>query len=331
MLLFVLLAAASLSADIRLAGVFGDRMVLQRDQPIPVWGWAEPNENVEVSLAGKVATATADDNGRWRVELDPLPAGGPHELVISGKNKQTLVDVLIGEVWLCSGQSNMAMTVARSQDFETEKGLADFPQIRMITIAKNSQPEIQTDCKGDWQIASPQTVGGFSATAWFFGRKLHQELDVPIGLINSSWGGTDIAAWTSESAQREMKPLAGLLDALDGQAKGYSAEQAEATYQAQLKQWNQRQQEGKKVGRKPRKQADPKFNQNRPANLFNGMIHPLVPYGIRGAIWYQGERNSKSLENGQLYAIQLQTMIGDWRAQLGQGISVHYGSASQLS
>jgi len=306
-------------ADIRLPGVFADHMVVQRDQSIPVWGWGDSGEEVTVQLGRSSKSVTTNPDGRWMVKLDPLAAGGPHELKVSGKNTLKVDDVLVGEVWLCSGQSNMAMTVSRSLNFDKEQTQADFPDIRMFKVGSNSQPEIKDDCKGEWQIASADSVGSFSATAWFFGRKLHKELNVPIGLINSSWGGTDIAAWTSRSAQQKVPAIASKMDLYDKQAASYSAAQAEEKFQAQLKAWEQRKADGKKVGRKPRKQADPRLNQNRPSNLFNGMINPLVPYAIRGAIWYQGERNSKTIADGTLYADQLKTMIADWRYRWEQG------------
>lgn len=317
--LILLLVCSPAFADVKLAGVFGDHMVLQRDQPVPIFGWSEPGDTITVTLGEKTATATANGNGRWLAKLDPLPAGGPHKLTVKGKNTVVVNDVLVGEVWLCSGQSNMAMTVARSNDFEKEKTLANHPQIRMFKTAANARPHKQDDCKGDWKIASADTVGSFSATAWFFGRKLHKELDVPIGLINSSWGGTDIAAWTSKKVQLTNDVLAKKMAAFDENGKNYSVEKAEQQHKNALKRWQDRKAAGEKGGRRPRKQVDPMRNQNRPSNLFNGMIHPLIPYAIRGAIWYQGERNSKSIENGQLYAAQLKLMINDWRKRWNQG------------
>lgn len=310
-------------APLKLAGVFGDHMVLQRDQPIPIWGWASAGNEVTVALGDIKAKTKADDQGKWMVKLNSLPAGGPHELVIQGNQKVTVSDVMVGEVWLCSGQSNMAWKVSQSQDFEKEKGLANHPKIRMMTVDKNATPEIQQDCSGKWIVASPETVGNFSASAWFFGRKLHKELDIPIGLINSSWGGTDVAAWTSGSAQEKNETLNQMMDKFDENAKRYDPEKAKQRFETALEKWNvttkKRKAQGKKQTRKPRLQADPMVNQNRPSNLFNGMINPLVPYGIRGAIWYQGERNAKTIEGGQLYSDQLNMLITDWRTRWGIG------------
>ncbi len=306
-------------AELKVAGVFGDNMVLQRDQPIPVWGWAAAGQEVSVSLAGKTVRGQAGEDGQWNCMLDSLDAGGPYELVVEGQGKVSFSDVWVGEVWLCSGQSNMAMTVERAQDFEKEKTLADIPSIRMMTVKKRSSADVQRDCEGQWVVASPETVGKFSATAWFFGRKLQAELGVPVGLINSSWGGTDIAAWTSADVQRGDKALAPMMADFDKRAQSYDAEKAKAAFETALEQWKEKKASGKKPGRKPRLRKDPMVDQNRPSNLFNGMIHPVIPYGIRGAIWYQGERNSKTIRAGKLYALQLATMIKDWRGRWGVG------------
>ncbi len=315
----LLLCDASLRAEVKLAGVFGDHMVLQREVSVPVWGWAEPEEVVTVVIAGQSKQTTADASGKWMVKLDAMSAGGPFTLTASGGDKVTVGDVLVGEVWLCSGQSNMAMTVSRAKDFDKEQQNADFPQIRHFKTAAHATPEMQADCAGSWSVCSSETVGGFSATAYFFGRKLHQELKVPVGLINSSWGGTDVAAWTSLPAQQAVDAIVPKLEAFDATIAAYDRDEAKAAYEAALAAWEKRaaaaKTAGKPVPRKPRLLGDPRVDQNRPANLFNGMIHPLIPYAIRGATWYQGERNSHSIEDGVLYATQLNTLITDWRTR----------------
>jgi sialate O-acetylesterase len=312
-------AYAQEDSSLRVAGVFGDNMVLQREKPIPVWGWADSGQAIKVTLEGKSTEAKADKNGKWLVELEPMSAGGPYELTVAGKKEISFANVMVGEVWLCSGQSNMAMTVQRSQDFDNEKELADLPDVRMMTVDRVTSPNVKDDCAGSWTVASPKTVGNFSATAWFFGQKLHQELGVPVGLINSSWGGTDVAAWTSSDAQKQHEVLAEKMLAFDKSGESYDAAQAKSNFELAIKRWEEKKAAGEKPGRKPRLRTDPMVNQNRPSNLFNSMIHPLIPYGIRGAIWYQGERNSKSIAAGQLYALQLKTMITDWRKRWSVG------------
>ncbi|MEM9940648.1 MAG: sialate O-acetylesterase [Planctomycetota bacterium] len=300
----------------KLAGIFGDHMVLQRDRPIPIWGWGKVGSKVSLKLGTTETATTVDSDGKWLAELTAMPAGGPYELTVTQLGQSlNRSDILIGEVWLCSGQSNMAMTVSRCQDFDNEKSLANIPSIRMMTVAKNASPDIELDCKGAWEIASPDTVGSFSGTAWFFGRKLHEELDVPIGLINSSWGGTDVAAWTSLKVQKSNPNLNAKFEAYESTVKNYDEEKSNQRFEKSLADWLQKKKNNEKVGRRPRKPINPLVNQNRPSNLFNGMIHPLIPYGIRGAIWYQGERNSKTIASGELYEVQLKTMIQDWRSR----------------
>ncbi|MBC8354078.1 MAG: sialate O-acetylesterase [Planctomycetes bacterium] len=313
----------SLQAEVQLAGVFGDHMVLQRESEVPVWGWADPMETVTVTIDGQSKQATADASGKWMITLDALSAGGPHSLTASGSNKVTISDVLVGEVWLCSGQSNMAMTVGRAKDFDKERQNANFPQIRHFKTAAHATPEPQDDCSGSWSVCSADTVGDFSATAYFFGRKLHQDLNVPIGLINSSWGGTDVAAWTSLPAQQAVDTIVPKLNAFDATIAAHDPVKVQAANDKALASWKKRADAAKAAGkptpRRPRLVGDPRVNQNRPANLFNGMIQPLIPYAIRGATWYQGERNSHSIEDGVLYGTQLNTLITDWRSRWKQG------------
>ena len=323
-LLTVLLFVSTSLGEIRFAGIFSDHMVLQREQKVPVWGWGDVGEEVVVTMKGNSVGAKTDKNGRWEVQLPAMMAGGPFEIAAQGKTGAKISDVYVGEVWLCSGQSNMAMTVARSLDFEKEQQAADFPLIRQFKVAANATPEQQSDCGGAWAVCNSETVGGFSAAAYFFARKLHQDLKVPVGIINSSWGGTDVAAWTSLKVQKEVSPLSKLIDAFDVNVDSWDAKSAEDKYQKALAAHKARVAQAKAAGknpprRGPRKPTNPANDQNRPANLFNGMIHPLVRYSIRGAIWYQGERNSKTIESGQLYETQLNLMITDWRSRWQQG------------
>ena len=315
-------------AEVKPAHLFRDHMVLQRDQAIPVWGWADPGEKITVKLHEQTKTVTTDSKGKWKLSLAAMKAGGPFSMSI---NRLAIKDVLIGEVWLCSGQSNMAMPVQGAENFETEKGLAKFPLIRHFKTAANASPQMAEDCGGDWVLCSPETAGRFSAAAYFFGRKLHQELNVPIGLINSSWGGTDICAWTSLPPQKKLPATAALVKIWEDKVGGENSQDHQgkfkkqmADYERKLNQYKAARKAGKvkkgaKAPRKPRMGTSMAKNQNRPANLFNGMIHPLIPYGIRGAIWYQGERNSKTIESAYLYRKQLPMMIKDWRTRWDQG------------
>ncbi len=321
LLVLGLLAAPGL-ADVRLPGFFNDHMVVQRDMNVPVWGWADAGEKVTVKLGGQEKTTTADDQGKWKVALDAMQAGGPLELTVSGKNTITIADVLVGEVWICSGQSNMAMTVSRSKDFEQEKAAAKLPQIRMVTIPRVPAETPQDNCGGTWTVCSPETVGGFSATAYFFGRTLHQELDVPVGLINSSWGGTPVQAWTCLKCQQKEPQLASLLENWKQQIENYDPEKTQARYEKAVAAWKEKSAAAKAakkpVPRRPRAPVAPRTSPHRPANLFNGMITPLVPYALRGGIWYQGESNAGRY-NAKLYGLQLRLMINNWRRKWKQG------------
>jgi sialate O-acetylesterase len=320
--LLVLCTASLATAKVELPSFFSDHMVLQQQAPLPVWGWADPGERVTVTLGDRAATARADAAGKWQVALPELPAGGPHSLQVSGDNALQIQDVWIGEVWLCSGQSNMAMTVSRAADFEQEQAAADYPRIRMFTVDRTAAQTPQDRCQGTWQVCSPETVGGFSATAYFFGRTLHRELDVPVGLINASWGGTPVQAWTSLAAQQAVPEVQPILDGWQQQLDGFDAQQAQAAYEAQREAWRQRVTKAKQAGQQPpkapRPPEDPRTSPHRPANLYNGMIAPLAPYAIRGAIWYQGESNASRYEP-ILYGRQLATMIANWRQVWGQG------------
>jgi hypothetical protein len=232
-------------------------------------------------------------------------------------------DVLVGEVWLASGQSNMAWAVKSSRDFAREREAADHPRIRMFTVKRRAATEPASRCEGSWQRCAPDTVGAFSATAYFFGRKLHQELDVAVGLINSSWGGTAVEAWTSMEVQKHDPRLQAMLAPWRERVAAWDPEKASRDHERRLEQWKKRaaaaKATGKRAPRRPRKASDPARDRNRPANLYRGMIAPLIPYRIRGAIWYQGERNARSPASARLYRHQLPLLIADWRARWRQG------------
>lgn len=315
-------STVSLRADVRLPAIISDHMVLQAELPAPVWGWADPNEQVTVVFAGQSKSAAAAADGRWRITLDKLASTAePQTLTVRGNNSLTVNDVLIGEVWLGSGQSNMAKTVATCLDYEKERAAADLPRLRMFTVPRNPQPVAQADCKGTWVVSTPETVGGFSAAAYFFGRDLHKELRQPVGLIHSSYGGTTIEAWTSIPAQAKL-PMYKDVDARWSPqlAEPWDQAAADAQHQKRLalhkKAVVAAKAAGKTPPRAPRAPIDPRLDQNRPGNLFNGMIEPIIPYAFRGAIWYQGEANSARTYANK-YAIQLRTLIADWRTRFG--------------
>lgn len=326
-LLFPVAAFGSLigsaAADVRLPALFSDHMVLQREMAVPVWGWADPGEEVTVKISGQTHSTKADGDGKWKVTLEAMRGEEAVTMTVEGKNTVTIDDVLVGEVWLASGQSNMQMQVNASKDAQKEKAGAKFPQIRMFTVGRKAVEVPQDQCEGKWVVCSPETVGAFSATAYFFGRDLHSDLKVPVGLINASWGGTAIEAWTSLDVQQGKPEIAPILEQWKRKVEvPYDEAKAAERFEQQMKAWRKQAQkakaEGKRAPRQPQKPVNPRLHQNRPANLFNGMIAPLIPYAIRGGIWYQGEANAHN-NGGKRYGVQLPLMIADWRGRWGQG------------
>ncbi|MFV1965381.1 MAG: sialate O-acetylesterase [Pirellulaceae bacterium] len=311
---------AAARADVKLASIFGDHMVLQQGQANPVWGWADAGEEVTVSICGQSKKATPDDHGKWQVKLDPLAAGGPHDLTIAGKNKIVLTDVLVGEVWVCSGQSNMQFSVSSANDPDLEIKTAKFPQIRLISVPQVGTQEPQDDFNGQWQLCSPETVGDFSAVGFFFGRQLHQTLDVPIGLIDNAWGGSSCEAWVRRDLLRADEQYKPLLDRWIETERTFDYEKAMAAYQEKLKVWQETSRQAKEAGKpalaRPRAPRNTLAGQHRPANLYCGVLHPIIGYGIRGAIWYQGESNAgRAYQYRHLFPL----MIQNWRDEWGQG------------
>ena len=311
-LTLVMAFATSSKAEIRTSSIFGDSMVVQRDQPIRVWGWTQPQAKVEVSLADKSASGTANDSGRFDVKLPALPAGGPHEMKITaGSESKTFVDVLVGEVWVCSGQSNMAWSVSNSNDQDLETLAAKFPKIRLISVPQVGTQEPQDDFNGQWQACTPETVPGFSAVGYYFGRQLHQTLDVPIGLIDNAWGGSAAEAWVRRDALEANGNFGELLAKWDETAEKYDHAAATERYEAALNKWKET-----KRGNRPRAPRNPLAGQHRPANLYNGVLKPTIGYTIRGAIWYQGESNAgRAYQYRELFPLMIQTWRDDW----GQG------------
>lgn len=274
-----LLLAVPASAAVKLPSIIGDNMVLQRDQPLPIWGWDSPGAKVTVTLGDAQASATADADGKWQVELPAQQAGGPHEITIAGSDTVTLKNVLIGEVWLCSGQSNMEWPVSASNNPQEEIAAGDHPRIRHIKIPHTPAEKPQTNVPSQgWQVASPETVANFTAVGYFFARALQQELDVPIGLIGSNWGGTRIEPWTPPEGFAQVSELKWFTD---------------------------------NIAKFPEKNDQGQINHQSPLALYNGMIAPLVPFAIRGAIWYQGESNNGE---GMLYHEKMKALIAGWRS-----------------
>jgi sialate O-acetylesterase len=311
-------AASRAAADVSLPTLLSDHAVLQRGRPIPVWGRADPGEKVIVTLAGKSASAEAGGDGRWRVVLPALEAGGPFEMTVEGRNRLVVKDLLVGEVWVCSGQSNMSMTVAQSKDAEQEQRDADHPGIRLLTVPLLAATEPQEDFAGAWAACAPATVPRFSAVAYYFGREVHRQAKVPVGLIHCSWGGTVAEAWTPEEKVAAEPALRPLWDRWQKASKEYDPKEAEAKYRKAHEKWRKEAEEDRRAGRKPPPEPplppDPRRNRDCPGALFRGMVAPLLPFPVRGVAWYQGESNAaRAYQYRNLFPL----LIRSWREAFG--------------
>jgi len=315
-------------AEVRLPRVFSSHMVLQQEKPLAVWGWAQPNETVKVQLAANSQQVKANERGEWKATLPALKAGGPYTMTVSGSSTVQFEDVMIGEVWLCSGQSNMEMGVGVSKAAKEEVAAANHPGIRLLKVTKSWKPEPQDDIEGTWKPCTPQTIaeggwGGFSACAYYFGRELHKKLGVTVGLIDSSWGGTRIESWTPPEGFAVVPALERDYELVQ------LSDRRTARYRQRLEQFLQETERWLAVARQalterkivptmptyPAELQAPHHLQQATA-LYNGMIHPLHPFALRGAIWYQGESNRAE---GMLYAERMKALIGGWRQVWGEG------------
>jgi len=292
--------ASPLLADVKPAALFSDHMVLQQGMSVPVWGWADPGEQVTVSINGQTQSATTGDDKKWMVHLSDLKPGDPTTMTIAGKNSITIKDVLVGEVWLGSGQSNMEFSVSvKAKRFagvnnEAEEiAAANYPKIRMFTQKMSLSETPMEDCVGEWQVCSPDTVGAFSAVGYFFSRQLQKSINQPIGFINTSYGASVAQAWISKDDLAADPRFASLL-------KPAPAAPAPTTQAA--------------GGRRARGGGNALSNHS-PYGLWNAMLHPIEPYAIRGVIWYQGE----SIIGGtEMYSQLMETLIKTWRKQWEQ-------------
>lgn len=308
------------AADVKLPGIVGEGMVLQRDTVVNIWGWADPGEQVSVVTdwpAGGVYKDTADKDGKWMVEAATPKAGGPYEITVKGKNEIKLKDVLVGEVWVCSGQSNMQWNLRNSKSWENEKENADIPGMRLFKVALTASETPLDDCEGSWQRSDQQSASEFSGVGYFFGKYIHERLGVPVGMVQSAWGGTPAEAWMEVEiieSDDEFRPI------LDMWADFIAREdEFQKQYEQQLEEWEVKAEKAKSEGKNPPRrpfEPGPLRKQNRPAYLYNGMIKPILNYTIQGAIWYQGESNA-----GRAYQYRrlFPAMIANWRERWGLG------------
>lgn len=266
-----------LRADVRLPHILGSHMVVQREKPIVVWGWADPSEKVTVQFAGLTTSTATGIDGRWTIRLPPQKANpSPQKLTVSGTNSIELTDVLIGEVWLCSGQSNMRWIMTKTEHGKTEIPKASYPRIRLFGIKERTAATPQDDLEHEWTACTPVSVAGFSAVAYHFGQNLHTELGVPIGLIRSAWGGTEIEPWIPQEGLEEVASLRRYADQIKSLTKASAVD------------------------------------QRTPSAIYNAMIHPLAPFSIRGIIWYQGESNCVKGDTA-IYTTKTLALAHGWR------------------
>ncbi|MDD5727280.1 MAG: sialate O-acetylesterase [Victivallales bacterium] len=315
------------SAEVKLPAIFSSGMVLQRETQVPVWGWADPGEKIAITASwGAQASAVADKSGKWNTVLGTPAAGGPFTISIKGANEIVLKNVLAGEVWLCSGQSNMAMAVNKVFNAQKEIAAAAYPNIRLFKVEQTASIKRLDDCTGRWKSCSPVTVRYFSAAGYFFGRKIYMELkDVPVGLIQAAWGGSCIEAWTPWNAQENDKCALKRRADLEKRVPGYDETAERKKFAAAMADWKNKTRlwkENGSIGRAPKRPAfseHPHKFKNYPSNLYRGMIAPIEGYAVRGAIWYQGETNARSIDDAIHYRKQLETLIAAWRKIWNRG------------
>ena len=313
---FVLVAVgylliASAYAELRLPSVVGSRMVLQQEVKAPLWGWDEPRQAVTVIGSwGASVEVKANADGKWMAFLQTPSHGGPFTVTIEGSERVILENVLIGEVWLCAGQSNMGWRLGATFDGAEDGATANYPNLRIFRSERNHQPTPQDDCVADWKVCDPVSAEACSAVTFYFARKIHEELGVPVGVILQPYAGTPIEGWMPRDIQLGDARIRALIDEMDAESARYDLEKAKAQLARAMKAYE----EGTRRG-KPRLRTPSNWGHQYPGNIYNGMIHPILPFGIRGAIWYQGERNAKDLAQAAHYEHQLPQLIDFYRSK----------------
>ena len=320
---FALLAALSelasvARAELKLPTIIGDHMVLQQKQADPIWGWDTPGTKVTVTFAGQTKTAVAGSDGKWTVKLDPLPANAtPQKLVIVGTSQKIISDVLVGEVWVCSGQSNMEFRLWKDSNGDLEAAAAQLPEIRLITVPVKGCQELLNDFKGEWKAATPLTASNFSTVGFLCGRYIHQILHVPVGLIENHWGGAAAEAFVPRPAMDSDPRFARLMFQTKTNEAALLPDNGDAQFARDMAKWTndcaKAKAENKPAPNKPRRWLE---ERSRPGNIFGPMVHPIVGYGIKGVFWYQGEANSgRAWEYADLFPF----LIEQWRKEWQQG------------
>ncbi len=325
LLLALTLSLSSAFAELKLPAIFSDHMVLQQKQTNPVWGWDAPGTKVTVTFAGQTQSAEAGSDGAWRVKLDPVSANAmPQSLAIEGTTKREIQDVLVGEVWMCSGQSNMGFQLQSDWNGDLEAAASDLPNLRLIKVPNLGTQELQSDFKGEWKPSNAENAKPFSAVGFLYGRYLHNILHVPVGLIDNAWGGSAAEAWVRRSSLESDPRFQTLMEGTVKREGDLQSEKAKEDFEKATAKWKEDTEKMKAAGLKPGQQL-PRAPQSpdgwlrgnaRPGNIFNGVMNPTLGYGIKGVIWYQGESNAgRAWEYAQLFPY----MIEQWRAEWKQG------------
>ncbi|MDP1591139.1 MAG: hypothetical protein Q8M07_25515 [Prosthecobacter sp.] len=331
-LTLLLISPSLLLAGLSVPHFFSDHMVLQRERSAAIWGKADAGAEISVAFKGKTATAKAAPDGKWRTQIETgaADAAGAVLTISAGADKIEIQDVLVGEVWFASGQSNMYYTMNRSPEYAGLIAESKHPALRMFNAPLVTAAENQDDIEGVWQASTPETVPGFSAVAFFFARKLHLELGIPVGVIKSAWGGKPVETFTSREALNTLPGTKALVDTMLKDEAGYDQAKAEAAYATKLEQWKatmaaakgKSTEERKRLPKKPDAPKRPLLTEGKPGVLFAAMIHPFTGYTMRGAIWYQGEGNAKA--GAVPYDQTLPLMINDWRKRWNDEFSFYY-------
>ena len=311
-----------LAGEIRTPAIIGNHMVLQQNHPNPIWGWDLPEQSIEVTISGQNHKTVANSQGYWRVALRPMKASNsPQEMIIQGSSQIKYQNILIGEVWLCSGQSNMGWSLGQADDKDLESMSAKFPNLRLISVPQVGTQDPQNDFNGKWEETTPDSAINFSAVGYLFGRRLHQILDVPIGLIDNAWGGSACEAWIPRDRLNQLAAAKPYMDKWEKIEAEFDFEKLQKAYEDKLNIWQAKEiaarQAGKKSAkRRPRAPRNQLTGQHRPSNLYNGVLKPIMGYGMKGAIWYQGESNA---DRGHAYREIFPLMIQSWREGWKQG------------
>ncbi len=329
---FLLFTPSLLLAELKVPHFFSDHMILQRERAAAIWGKADAGAKVSVAFKGKAASVKAGADGKWRTQIETgkADATGTVLTISAGKDKIEIQDVLVGEVWFASGQSNMFYTMNRSSEYAGLIAESKHPALRMFNAPLVTAAENHDDIEGVWQASTPETVPGFSAVAFFFARKLHLELGVPVGVIKSAWGGKPVETFTSREALNTLPGTKALVDAMLKDEAVYDQAKADAAYATKLEQWKaimaaakgKSAEERKRLPKKPDAPKRPLLTEGKPGVLFAAMIHPFTGYTMRGAIWYQGEGNAKA--GAVPYDQTLPLMINDWRKRWADEFSFYY-------